>query len=453
MESPVRRLVPRAHEAVRHAVALGLVLTSAAPGCTTDEGPLAPEPRPALEAGSSTSLTFRQVVAGDAHSCGLTTAGAAYCWGDNSSGQLGIDPEAAGTACTGGWCGRPVPVAGRQAFRQLSARDGHTCGVTTNDRLYCWGDNRFGMLGDGTTTGRRRPTRIAPELSFRQVSTGNLHTCAVTTGGAAYCWGHNQAGALGTGLLGQTITPVRVARNLLFGQVSAGYQFTCGVTTDHRPFCWGLNADGQLGIGSNGGPEQCFTGDGSQACATRPTRVAGGHGMREVTTGDGYACGVTTADVALCWGTNADGQLGWGGTDGPELCWEIVPCSLRPARVAGGLSFRQISAGNHHTCGVTAEWAAYCWGQDYAGALGTGAYTGEECPTDPSPCGAAPLRVKGDRLYRQVGPGSRFHTCAVTLAGRAFCWGDNSSGQLGDGTTRGRPTPRPVEEPDAVTAP
>jgi alpha-tubulin suppressor-like RCC1 family protein len=205
------------------------------------------------------------------------------------------------------------------AFRQVSAGDHHTCGVTTTDVVYCWGGNDAGQLGDGTTTERPRPVRVVGGLAFRSVDAGGVHTC--------------------------------------------------GLTTDHQAYCWGDNGSGQLGHRTRTGPELC----GGFPCSTRPVRVAGRLPFQQVSAGSAHSCGVATgtkdgirlSHVAYCWGRNIEGELGVGTSAGPETCTsfgEILSCSSRPVRVVGGLAFRSVDAGGVHTCGVTTSDVAYCWG-------------------------------------------------------------------------------------------
>lgn len=439
----MRRLILFPSRGRRSARLLPLA-TAAALACGDDApSPMALDPGAGLEAGVEQTITFRQITAGGDHTCGLTESGAAYCWGFR--GALGLGADSYPDRCDSWSCTYPVPVTGGLAFRQISAGWGHTCGVTSDDRLFCWGLNHTGQLGDGTTTDRRHPVRIGRELRVLQVSAGQLHTCAVTTGYAAYCWGHNQAGPLGTGTLEWSYVPTPVARGLAFREVSAGNQFTCGVTTGNTAYCWGLNADGQLGVGTDQGPEYCFTGDGEQSCAPRPVRVARGLAIARVSSGGAHACAVATDDAAFCWGDDVLGQLGDGGPDGSGPCTEFEVCgSARPIRVRGRLAFIEVRAGQQHTCGVTVHHQAYCWGGNYSGELGIGTASGpEHCPLFDIPCSTRPLRVFGERRYARSSAGHS-HSCGSTLAGAVFCWGTNRSGQLGDGTTRDHPRPRPV---------
>ena len=148
------------------------------------------------------------------------------------------------------------------ALRQVSAGTGHTCGVTTDNRAYCWGGNGYGQLGIGSTLDTSGPVAVARGLLFTQVSAASHHTCGVTTDSAIYCWGLSDNGQLGNGSLSRRVRPVLVKGGLRFTQVSTGAFHTCAVTTDDRAFCWGLNADGQIG-------------DGTQNFRTLPTPVSG----------------------------------------------------------------------------------------------------------------------------------------------------------------------------------
>jgi hypothetical protein len=191
-------------------------------------------------------LTFAAVSAGPGFTCGVTTSGAAYCWGVNGSGQLG--DGAADTVLHS----TPVAVAGGLSFATVSAGYAHTCGVTSGGAAYCWGNNYGGYLGDGSTTNSSTPVAVVGGLTFAAVSAGDDHTCGVTTSGAAHCWGFNDYGQLGNGAADRLphTNPVAVAGALAFAEVSAGSGHTCGVTTGGAAYCWGWNSYGQLGNGA-----------------------------------------------------------------------------------------------------------------------------------------------------------------------------------------------------------
>jgi alpha-tubulin suppressor-like RCC1 family protein len=241
------------------------------------------------------ALLFRQVSTRRDHTCGVTTDDRAFCWGWNQFGQLGDGTTPPGTD-------RPTPgaVAGGLRFRRVSAGGEHTCGVTTDNRGFCWGFNENGGLGDGTTTIRLTPVRVhAGGLRFVQVSAGGGHTCGLTTDNRVYCWGFNSFGQLGDGTTIERLMPVVVGGGRRFRQVSAGGGYTCAVNPFDVAFCWGSNSNGQLG-------------DNTTTQRLSPARLAGGLRFRGVSTGGRHTCGVTTDDRAFCWGINGFGQLGDG---------------------------------------------------------------------------------------------------------------------------------------------
>src|SRR5256885_3576942 len=158
----------------------------------------------ATSAAFAMHVTFASVDGGYVHTCGVTTSGAAYCWGDNFSGQLGEE-----TASSVWYRPSPAPVAGQELrFTTISAGVWHTCGVAPSGVAYCWGDNFFGQLGDGTGVARATPVPVAGALRFAAVSAGSFHTCGITTSGAAYCWGDNSSGQLGDGTTDRRTMPV-----------------------------------------------------------------------------------------------------------------------------------------------------------------------------------------------------------------------------------------------------
>ncbi len=373
-------------------------------GCRDTSAPTEPEPGPALAATASVVLSFRQVSGGSDYTCGVTTDDQAYCWGINNLGQLGNG--------TTGNTAMPVAVSWDLRFRHVEAGGGHACGVTTDDRAYCWGWNDLGQLGDGTLVDRSTPVAVAGGLPFHQVSAGQYHTCGVTTADRAWCWGYNQQGQVGDGSdINMQKRPVRVDSGRRFRIVSAGALHSCGVTTDDRAFCWGAGSSGQIG-------------DNNTLTRRTPRAVAGGLSFRHVIAGEtqrsgGYhSCGVTTDKLAYCWGGNFDGQLGDGTTT----------TRLKPAAVAGGIQFAQVRPGADHTCGVSTGHVAYCWGYNYYGQLGDGGPQGNAANIHRSP-----LAVVGGHAFVGVTTG-RVHSCGVTSTGEGYCWGGDTAGQLGDGT-------------------
>jgi alpha-tubulin suppressor-like RCC1 family protein len=148
-------------------------------------------------------LVFKEISAGYFFICGVTTSGTVYCWGNNEDGQLGNGADKDSDV--------PVPVSGRLTFKSVSAAlGGHACGITTSGAAYCWGLNNFGQLGNGTKKDSRVPVAVSGGLSFVSISAGHFHTCGVTTDGATFCWGAEGMDGLGVGAKTGSAAPVRV---------------------------------------------------------------------------------------------------------------------------------------------------------------------------------------------------------------------------------------------------
>jgi alpha-tubulin suppressor-like RCC1 family protein len=194
--------------------------------------------------------------------------------------------------------------------------------------------------------------------------------------------------------------------------LSAGFDHTCATDAKGRSYCWGLNASGQLG-------------NGATFSQTKPTGVSLSGSFATVSAGYRHTCGLTTTGAAYCWGDNAAGELGDGTTTQRAT----------PVAAQTTLTFAELSVGWEHTCGRTAANVAYCWGSDSVGQLGDadGTFASQSLP----------VLVAGGYAFAAISAGSH-HTCGLDTSGRAYCWGLNASGQLGDATTNNRGTPTPV---------
>ncbi len=196
---------------------------------------------------------FSNVSAGGLHSCALTSTGAPWCWGYNTSGQLGNGTSTGSTF--------PVLVSGGLTLVSITTGLAHSCGLTAAGAAWCWGTNANGELGDGTILLRTTPVLVSGGLTFASIAAGASHTCGVTPAGVAYCWGKNSSGQLGDGTTGSATGPVAVGSGLLFSALGTGDLHTCGVTTGRVAYCWGNNQYGQLG-------------DGTQTNRTLPRKVS-----------------------------------------------------------------------------------------------------------------------------------------------------------------------------------
>ena len=342
-------------------------------------------------------IKVKQLSLGGAHTCGVSTAGAAFCWGENNLGQLG----------NGSHNDSPIPVVVSglaSGVASISAAENHTCAVTTGGAAWCWGNNGNGQLGDGTGVNSAVPVPVSGLGSgVASVSAGGVHACALTTGHSVWCWGNNYDGELGNGgLATDFLSPVAVS-GLGSGvaSIDAGWIHTCAVTTAGAAWCWGWNAYGQLGDG--------HTGDSGV-----PVPVEGvGSPLTSISAGRYHTCAVTKGGAAECWGA---GPLGDGG-----LANSLVPVSVSgfPSGAAA------ISAESAHSCVVSTNGAARCWGYNSTGHLGDGTNNDSLVPVAVSALGDQVASIEAGQS----------DTCAVGKTGAAWCWGYNADGQLGNGTT------------------
>lgn len=371
---------------------------------------------------------WTQITAGEGYTCGVTYSSGTYCWGANGEGQLGNG--------IGGDIGdqRTEPVKVKNvAFQQVDAGFDHVCGVTRQGDAYCWGDNHRGELGDGTDdiSLEPEPVNIPGGTKIFQISAGSDHTCAVPrgrSGPAAYCWGNNSEGQIGASNLSYSLDPVSIRNAAYADEISSGRSYTCSIMyggsqgnrRQGKLFCWGRNAQGQFGNGSQSGYDA-------------PTAIDSGVSFVSIAGSQFSTCGLVKDGSVYCFGYNGNGQLGIGNRSD-----QIEPLE----EVSGGHTFVQISGGRGHNCGVTEEGSAFCWGDDDREQLGNGPSSNSH---------SVPVEVMGDYKFRQVSAGQD-HTCAVTTDGNAFCWGDNQNGELGNGTTASVTSPEasPVEVKDPV---
>ena len=366
---------------------------------------------PGGEAGIYSALT-----AGEAHTCALTTSGAAFCWGHNLYGQLGTDATLPSVPTP--HTNTPVPVAGGHSYIAVSTRYFHTCGLTIGGVAYCWGWNGLGSLGDGTTNDSRVPVRVATDLRFTSITAGYRQTCAVTSSGSAYCWGGNGIGEIGDGSYVDKLQPTPVAGNIVFASLSAGLNHTCGIAISGKTYCWGWNQFGMLGDGQ------------AVEVSNVPVAVSTAIELRALSSGRYlYTCGLSSAGDGYCWGRNAGGALGINAEE---------PFRSTPSLVEGGHSFTSIGTGLEHSCATSTTGAAYCWGSNYNGKLGNPGilqYT------------LLPTRVQLPNVAFTLIVAGTEHSCALSSLGAIYCWGGNLSGSLGNGTDSSTALPSLVRNP------
>jgi alpha-tubulin suppressor-like RCC1 family protein len=189
----------------------------------------------------SGQLAFSMITSGDFHTCALTDAGTAYCWG--KGGRIGN----AIASCSR----QPSAVVGAGSYKMISAGQDHTCGVLLGGSALCWGLNPSGELGDGTIADKLAPSRVGGTLAFQAISAGGGFTCGLVTGGASYCWGYNSAGQLGLGAasFANESLPRPTTGGLFYSSISTGGYHACAISVGGTVLCWGNNTFGELGLG------------------------------------------------------------------------------------------------------------------------------------------------------------------------------------------------------------
>jgi alpha-tubulin suppressor-like RCC1 family protein len=304
------------------------------------------QPRPFGE-----SVRWRMVSLAFDRGCGLDVDGATYCWGRNSRGQLGMEPDSLRHPA-------PVRIPGLPPLLNLATSRAHTCGLTADGEVYCWGENQHGELGRGARTPWEPAGPVAGDLDFVSVVAYLNTTCALTPAGEPYCWGSSQAGELGylpeesCADVHEVNVPGRRPAFLCSSVPSAAeielrfktYDFVsehsaCGVTRDGVGYCW--EGDMERGDGMLLYPK-----------TPSPELMAEGFELKAIAVGERHRCALTEAGQAVCEGRNERGQLG------------VANSPLR---------YRMLSAGNDFTCGMTLQNQVFCWGRDWdRGVLGPG---------------------------------------------------------------------------------
>lgn len=359
---------------------------------------------------------WRSVSVGGAHACAIRLTGALYCWGSNVSGQLGVGVARGSCGRRASECeGGPRAVASALRFAQVSAGQRHTCAITTDNALYCWGESVQFQTGVNGVPIVTTPTRVMPGVQFRDVGAGATHTCAIRTDGTVYCWGEGALGALGAGDTVSRVTPVPIASDLRFTMVRSGRLRSCAIEGGGRLWCWGSEWES--------------SGSGFDFFHQRllPHRIDGIGDLIDLSVNGSSLCALARGGAAFCWESNAFGQLGTGTLVG----------TATPTPVATDERFVTVSSGIIQSCGTAADGRGLCWGNNSFGQLGV-PRPGEHCGDSGLECSTRPIGVFGEQRFVSVVTGFGNHTCGVTVASAVLCWGLGSEGQLGDGYTRDR---------------
>ena len=413
---------------------------------------------PTLTSSLGTGRTAVALSSGGQHTCAVLDNGSVSCWGYGTYGQLGngLGSNHNSPSLTSSL------GAGRTAVA-LSSGGYHTCAILDNGSVSCWGDSIYGQLGNGGTAYKLTPTltsSLGTNRTAVALSSGQHHTCAILDDDSVSCWGAGGAGQLGNGGTSQQYPPT-LTNSLGAGRtavaLSSGSQHTCAILDNGFVSCWGSGGVGQMGSGGNWNQksptltsslgagrtvalsERDLDGDGilnifdstpypptTNPPNPLPQRNVAGFQEGSIYTnttlsaGGEHTCAILDNGSVSCWGKGTSGQLGNGleyNHNSPTLT----------SSLGAGRTTVALSSGQYHTCAILDDGSVSCWGQGDYGQLGYGGTSPMTTPIQTSSLGAGRTAVV-------ITSGSE-HTCALLDNGSASCWGRNSNGQLGYGSS------------------
>lgn len=349
---------------------------------------------------------FYQIDAGSFNSIAIDKNGRAWAWGNNVSGQIGDNSITNRLT--------PVSVMGVvKTFCRISGGTAYCLAIDKNGRVWGWGSNTFGGLGDNSTTSRFTPVSVlGGTKTFCQISAGGSHSLAIDKNGRAWGWGNNTEGQLGDNSTTPRFTPVSILNTTnTFCAISAGTFHSLSINKNGRAWGWGNNAFGQVG-------------DNSTTQRLTPVSILGGvKTFCRISAGNAHSLAIDKNGVAWGWGYNGNGRLGD----------NSVTNRLTPVSVVGTTikTFCQISAGFTHSLAIDKNGRAWGWGRNSSGQIGDNSTTSRLTPVSV---------LGGVKTFCQISIG-RDHSLAIDKNGRAWAWGINTFGGLGDNSITSRLTP------------
>lgn len=334
-------------------------------------------------------------VAANSHTnCLQMATGAVKCWGSNTNGLLAdgtVVTQAAVPVSASTLSGSFIDIAGGYS--------GHMCALKDDRTVWCWGLGSSGQLGNSANSTSRTPVQVSNLTNVQSIIAGYRHTCATKTDGSMWCWGEGLG--VGYGLTGNKNVPTQVIgmESGVIG-MAAGNAYSCAAKSDGSVKCWGSNANGRLG-------------NNSTTNSPSPVDVSGLTDVIAMTGGYDHTCATKSDRTVWCWGSAQFGQLGNGSSSGDQLT---------PVQVTGLTDAYVLSTGDHHNCAVKLDRTVWCWGKNSDGQIGDNSKANALTPKQV-------LNIDNASSVTAIG---YLHTCATKSDGSAWCWGDNSMGQLGN---------------------
>jgi alpha-tubulin suppressor-like RCC1 family protein len=318
-----------------------------------------------------------------------------------------------------GACGDAVAPGQSGDWSQVAAGDFFTCGLTTAGKVYCWGSAVFGQLGNDDVVSTALPVAVAGDHTFRTLAAGSDHACGLDLAGAAWCWGLNDYRELGAATTSCNAKFVFVTCARVPLAVSGARHYDSIVVAGYSTCALSAVDTWCWGWNVHGQVGSGPVGGTSNV----PARIPSSRQFVALTLDISHACGLTATDSIYCWGSNIHGQLAADTLQTPRC-----PsgggvgffCTVNPVHAAPGLVATRVGAGSTHTCALAVAGEAYCWGSNEYGVLGNSSALG----------GRVPVLVSGAHAWTALSAGAD-HTCALETEGAAWCWGVNTYGQLG----------------------
>ena len=382
--------------------------------------------------------TIIQVSLGSQHSSALTSTGRLFMWGRNNYGQLGdgtvIDKNIP-TEIT-----NRFGLSNEEKITQISLGSSHSSALTSTGRVFMWGRNNYGQLGDGTVIDKNIPTEItnrfglSNEEKITQISLGSSHSSALSSTGRVFIWGYNYNSQLGDSTLINKNIPTEItnrfglSNNETIIQVALGENHSSALTSTGRVFVWGYNACGQLG-------DATLTDKNIPTEITNRFSLIGEEKISQISLGSNHSSAISSTGRLFLWGYNYHGQIGDGTTINKILPTEIT----NRFGLSNEEKIIQFSLGGSHSSALTSTGRLFMWGNNYNGQLGNITTTNRNSPTYITNY----FNITDEEKITQISLGN-LHSSAITSTGRFFVWGYNYEGQLGDGTTINKNIPTEI---------
>lgn len=335
--------------------------------------------------------------AGFSHTVGIKSDGTLWTWGLNSNGQLGDGTNTNKNI--------PTQITNENNWQLITAETNHTIALKTNGTLWAWGNNVYGQLGDGTNTNKNIPTQIGIDSNWQFISSGGGdHAFALKTDGTLWGWGDNFSGQLGDNTNNSKNIPTQIGNSTDWAIISVGSDHTIALKTNGTLWAWGKNSFGQLG-------------DGTLINKKNPTQIGTANNWEFISTSNNHTIAKKTDGTLWAWGLNDNGQLG----DGTSINKNI------PTQINSDNNWQNAVAGGGHTIALKTDGSLWSWGLNNAGQLGNDTSTNFGIPND------TPIQITTTTDWQNIYAGAN-HTIALKTDGTFWAWGNNYSGQYGDGT-------------------